>query len=69
MVTWTNNDKAPHIVASDPHPSHTNLEGLDSISDIAPNNSYSYIFEKTGEYTYHDHLNPFKFKGTVVVTE
>lgn len=66
QVTWTNLDKAPHLVASDPHPTHTLLPGLES-PVLLSNDSYSFIFEKVGSFTYHDHLNPYKFKGTVIV--
>src|SRR5436190_524445 len=30
QVTWTNTDEADHEVASDPHPTHTGLPGLDA---------------------------------------
>lgn len=66
VVTWTNKDTKPHQVASDPHPTHTALPGLGSIV-LTKGDSFSFIFEKTGTYTYHDHLNPLKFKGTIIV--
>ena len=66
QVTWTNKDSSPHQVASDPHPTHTNLKGLVSDS-LTQGDSFSFIFEKEGTFTYHDHLNPLKFKGTVIV--
>lgn len=65
-VTWTNTDTAPHAIASDPHPTHTNLKGLESIN-LDQKGTYSYTFTKPGSYTYHDHVNPYKFRGTVVV--
>lgn len=68
-VTFTNTDSREHQVASDPHPTHTNLPGFDNQEALLMNDSYVYTFEKTGTFTYHDHLNPLKFHGTVVVTE
>lgn len=65
-VTWTNQDASPHQIASDPHPTHTGLNGLESIS-LTQNSNYSFTFNQPGTYTYHDHLNPYKLKGTVVV--
>lgn len=65
-VIWTNNDDKPHLVASDPHPVHDGLEGLNTKTDIAPNASYSFTFDQVGEYTYHDHLNP-NMNGVVIV--
>ncbi len=67
QVTWTNLDVAPHWVASDPHPTHTGLPGLDSQGQMQTKESFTFTFEKTGKFTYHDHLNPYKVKGSVVV--
>jgi len=67
QVTWVNQDLSMHRVASDPHPTHTNLSGFDSEEPLAKDDSFSFIFEKEGAFTYHDHLNPFEFKGTIIV--
>lgn len=65
-VTWINLDKKSHQVASDPHPTHTLLPEL--VSDpLFTNDSFTFTFDKTGTFTYHDHLNPLKLRGTVVV--
>ena len=66
QVTWTNNDTSPHQVITDPHPSHTNLKGLDS-DPLAAGESFTFTFEKTGTYGYHDEMNPLIIKGTVIV--
>ena len=66
-VIWTNTDEVAHQVASDPHPSHDKLKELGDGEVLAKGESFSLIFEKSGSYTYHDHLNPLKFKGKVVV--
>ncbi len=68
VITFTNQDTKPHQVASDPHPIHTALPGFVSTA-LSKGASYSFVFEKTGTYTYHDHLNPLKFNGTVMVTK
>jgi len=66
QVTWTNKDSDSHQIASDPHPTHTNLKAL--VSDkLAKDESFAFIFEKAGTFTYHDELNPLKLQGTVVV--
>jgi len=65
-VNWTNQDDATHQIAADPHPTHSSLPGL--LGDpLNKGESYSYIFEKSGTYTYHDETNPTKFIGTVIV--
>mgnify|MGYP001567587401 CR=1 FL=1 len=66
-VIWTNTDEAAHQVASDPHPTHDKLKGLGDGEVLAKGESFSFTFEKSGSYSYHDHLNPLKFNGKVVV--
>jgi plastocyanin len=65
-VTWINNNSARHQIASDPHPSHTSLPGLES-APLDQDADYSFVFTRPGTYTYHDHLNPQGFKGVVIV--
>jgi plastocyanin len=67
QVTWINQDENPHQVASDPHPIHDGLAGFDSEEPLAKGDSFSFIFEEVGTYTYHDHLNPSTIKGIVIV--
>jgi len=64
-VTWVNEDSAPHKVASDPHPTHTDLPGLVS-GVLSTGESYSFTFTKKGTFGYHCHIHP-SMKGTVVV--
>lgn len=66
-VEWTNTDsRHEHAVASDPYPTDTILPGLNSKGGLQKGNSYTYIFETAGTYTYHDTLNP-ALEGTVIV--
>lgn len=66
-VTWTNQTSAEVRVASDPHPLHTGLPGLDDLSGATQGDTYSFTFTKAGTFGYHDHNNT-SVKGTVVVT-
>lgn len=66
-VTWVNEDSTQHLVASDPHPTHTDLPGLQSGS-LSQGQSYTFTFVKVGTFGYHCHLHP-SMKGTVVVQE
>lgn len=68
-VQWTNRDEAPHQIASDPHPTDDSLPGLNDDIPLNANNSFSYIFEESGTYAYHDELNPLKFNGTIIVED
>lgn len=67
-VTWINEDDELHRVASNPHPTHDDLLGLDSGEAIGLGESYSFTFDDPGEFGYHDHLDP-ETNGTVVVVE
>jgi plastocyanin len=66
LVTFTNKDSKQHRVASDPHPTHTKLASFDS-PNLKKGEKYFFLFDKAGTFTYHDHLNPLKFNGTVIV--
>ncbi len=57
MVTFHNGSMTPMWVASNPHPTHTDYPGFDSLKEIAPGQDYSFTFTKTGTWGYHNHLN------------
>lgn len=79
-VTWINQSSKSMWPASAMHPSHrvysgTSLEehcpdiqgtAFDACTGILPGGSWSFTFEKTGTWNYHDHLTP-NFFGTIVV--
>jgi plastocyanin len=58
-VTWANKDTVPHQVVAD-------QSKFTSSPMIAPGQSYSYTFTRSGVYTYHDGVNARR-KGTVTV--
>ncbi len=64
-VTWTNNSGGEARISSDPHPTHTDLPGLDS-SSLANGGTYSFTFTQVGSWGYHNHFSP-TMRGTVVV--
>jgi plastocyanin len=64
-IVWMNMDLVNHQVASDPHPTHTGLPGLESDA-LVEHATYSFKFTKAGTFGYHDHLNPV-LKGTITV--
>jgi plastocyanin len=67
-VTWTNAGSLPVWPASAPHPVHTDYPGFDAKTDLRNGESWSFTFDKTGSWNYHNHLNP-SVTGTVIVTE
>lgn len=68
-VTFVNNDSASRQIASNPHPAHTDYSGFNSLSGIAPGQSYSFTFARNGTFGYHDHLDSLNsaVQGTIVV--
>lgn len=77
-VTFVNNSGSGMWVASAVHPTHAAYGGtslnehcddgssFDACQEIAPGESWSFTFDKSGEWQYHDHLNASN-TGTVVV--
>ena len=54
--------------ASNLHPSHTIYPEFDPNEPIDPNNSWSFQFDRVGEWRYHDHLAPY-YTGTIIVLD
>lgn len=79
-VIFENTGEEGHWPASDSHPSHTLFDGtdveehctpnhtptFDACGPIAPTESWSFAFEKTGTFGYHDHLWPH-LEGQITV--
>lgn len=79
-VVFENIGEEGHWPASDSHPSHTFFDGtsvdehcvpdhaptFDACDAIAPTESWSFVFEKTGIFEYHDHLWPH-LEGKITV--
>ncbi len=59
MVTWTNNDSAPHTVTSD-------LGGELKSGTISNVQTYSHKFTQPGTYAYHCGIHT-SMKGTIIV--
>lgn len=64
-VVWTNNSGGAVTVNSDVHPTHLLFPFL-NLGEFDNGSSVSVVFEKSGKYTYHNHLNPSQ-TGTVIV--
>ena len=79
-VTFVNQSTKNMWVASAKHPDHTVYSGtslsqhcpdasnsaFDECTADAPGKSYSFTFDKKGEWKYHDHIDATKF-GSVIV--
>lgn len=78
-VKFLGDDDAPHWPASDAHPTHTvypgsdirscgteGFVGFDACMGIERGGVYRYTFSESGEWRFHDHLQP-QFKGVITV--
>ena len=65
-VVFENSSSRQMWVASDPHPTHTDLPAFDSRSGVGAGEVYEFTFQQEGEWGYHDHLTP-NHGGTVIV--
>lgn len=62
-ATFFNGDIVRHTIRSDPHPQHTDCDGLINTTDLAPpdaGNSYYHtlVFNREGTCGFHDESNP-----------
>lgn len=64
-ITWIALDDSLPYVASDPHPTHTDLPGLSS-STLHMGETYSFTFTQAGDWGYHNHNAPSQ-TGSVTV--
>jgi len=67
-VSWKNESSEFHWPASDIHPTHQIYSAFDPREPIAPGEVWSFTFEQSGTWEFHDHLRA-NLKGTVFVTE
>lgn len=73
-VTFINDGNRPTWPASDAHPTHGNYpeaggcigSAFDACEGIQPGGTYQFTFNKTGTWTYHDHMKP-SAGGSIIV--
>ena len=68
VVEWVNDSHQFHWPASNDHPSHLLYPEFDPKRPIAPGESWTFQFDKVGEWGYHDHLKA-NVIGSVIVTD
>ena len=67
-VVWLNERGTYAWPASDLHPTHSIYPEFDPLEPVPEGQAWSFIFRKTGEWRYHDHLKP-NFRGLVKVVK
>lgn len=65
-VTWVNNDTALRWPASNLHPTHAIYQEFDPQEPLDSGESWSFRFDKVGNWRSHDHLKP-EFRGMIDV--
>jgi len=65
-VIFVNSTDRELWVASAPHPTHGIYPEFDEKTTIGNGETYEFVFEKSGEWKYHNHMNPGD-SGVVVV--
>ena len=54
--------------ASDPHPTHSGFSAFDPMGNIKPNESWTFKFQQSGTWSYHNHVDPSS-RGQITVLE
>ncbi len=62
-VRFVNRGKTPIWIASDPHPTHDALPGFDAKGQMSQNESFTFMFTKTGTWAFHNEMNPGNAKA------
>lgn len=58
MVEFINESDVDMWVASNEHPGHEILPTFDQFKAVKKGSVYRYVFDKSGNWAYHDHLTP-----------
>lgn len=67
-VIFKNEDTVDRWPASDLHPTHGIYPEFDPQEPVTPGSEWSFVFDKVGNWKYHDHLIP-SFRGEIKVEE
>jgi len=67
-VIFKNQDKVSRWPASNLHPTHGVYPEFDPLEPVEKGAEWSFIFDKTGSWRYHDHLLP-SIRGTIIVSQ
>lgn len=67
-VVFVNDTSSYNWPASNLHPTHGIYPEFDPLQPIDSGKAWAFVFDKVGEWGYHDHLRPNR-RGIVKVTE
>lgn len=67
-ITFVNELSEPFWPASNTHPEHTIYPEFDSKEPIGPKESWTFVFDKSGVWRFHDHIQA-NYTGTITVLD
>lgn len=67
-VIFKNQDKVARWPASNLHPTHGIYPEFDPLEPVKAGEDWSFVFDKSGNWKYHDHLFP-SIRGVIIVSE
>lgn len=65
-LIFINLEDTLHEPATGPHPSHTSYPGFDAKRPLQKNDRYEFVLNRSGDYTFHDHLND-NIRGSIKI--
>lgn len=67
-IVWQNIDEEFRWPASNIHPTHEIYPEFDPDDPIGPGTSWRFTFRRSGEWQFHDHLQP-RYIGVITVVD
>ena len=67
-VTFSSDRDRPFWPASNPHPTHELYPEFDPKAPVDPESSWTFTFDRVGDWGYHDHLRSY-FTGVIHVVK
>ena len=66
LIKFKTTMSEPFWPASDLHPTHGIYPEFDPLEPVDPDKAWTFQFQKSGKWKFHDHLQPV-FRGVVIV--
>ena len=67
-LIFINKEDTLHEPATGPHPTHTSYPGFDAKKPLGKGERYEFTLNRTGSYTFHDHLNA-QISGSITISK
>jgi len=67
-IEFSTTEGRPYWPASNVHPTHRLYSEFDPKEPVMPEDTWSFVFDRVGEWRYHDHIAPF-YTGVITVVD